>query len=129
MFTCHSIVKRLHVQCRYNRGQTMSTHNLWPLSLPTFILCMYGREGTGEVSILYSLYACVSQQPLASVVMTVVLSHRCFDSLSKHKPMWLGWRLAITAESVSFHVLHPKPSAIPPPNLPLHIEDFVTFKR
>ena len=34
---------------------------------------------------------------LASVVMTVMLSQRFFDSLSKHKPIWLGWRQANTA--------------------------------
>ena len=58
--------------------------------------CMEGK-GHGKYSILHSLYACVSQQPLASVVMTVMLSQRCFDSLSKHKPIWLGWRQANTA--------------------------------
>ena len=76
---------------------------------------MYGREGTGEV---YSLYACVS---LASVVMTVMLSQRCFDSLSKHKPMW------VSLETVSFHVLHPKPSAIPPPNFAYNLSIMKTF--
>ena len=59
---------------------------------------MYARERTGEGGVvLYvlssvSLYACVCERLFLSVVMTVVLGLRCFDSLSKHKRMWLGWR-------------------------------------
>ena len=59
---------------------------------------MYARERTGEGGVvLYvlssvSLYACVCERLFLSVVMTVVLGQRCFDSLSKHKRMWLGWR-------------------------------------
>ena len=41
---------------------------------------------------IYSLYACVCERLFLSVVMTVVLGQRCFDCLSKHKRMWLGWR-------------------------------------
>ena len=44
-------------------------------------VCIYGREGTGGV---YSLYACVSQQPLASVVIQIVLKS-CLMTPPTHK--------------------------------------------
>ena len=59
---------------------------------------MYARERTGEGGVVLcvlssvSLYACVCERLFLSVVMTVVLGQRCFDCLSKHKRMWLGWR-------------------------------------
>ena len=54
---------------------------------------MYARERTGEGGVvLCVLSSCVCERLFLSVVMTVVLGQICFDSLSKHKRMWLGWR-------------------------------------
>ena len=39
-----------------------------------------------------SSVSCVCERLFLSVVMTVVLGQICFDSLSKHKRMWLDWR-------------------------------------
>ena len=90
--------------------------------------CMQ-RERTGEGGVvLYvlssvSLYACVCEWLFLSVVMTVVLGHRCFDSLSKHKRMWLGWRQGGIAPNSwnqylsIFYTLNPVPAQL----LVLHI--------
>ena len=56
---------------------------------------MYARERTGEggvVLCVLSSVSCVCERLFLSVVMTVVLGQICFDSLSKHKRMRLGWR-------------------------------------
>ena len=112
----HLLTMKQHKHIRITSSERVSIY------IPV-CACMEGK-GHGKYSILHSLYACVSQQPLASVVMTVMLSQRCFDSLSKHKLMWLGWRQANTA---GIHVLHPKPSAIPPPNFAYNLSILKTF--
>ena len=64
------------------------------------------------------LYACDCEMLFLSVVMTVVLGHRCLDSLSKHKRMWLGWRQGGIAPNSwnqylpIFYTLNPMPAQL-----------------